>query len=176
MTTLASILDEADKALAYINKNASESKPLDPRVFEHLASISGKLASGQSDNSHFYGMPAAPKPDKPEAGFANGSPSSSGLGDTNKAASDLTIDVYESNLKVAQVISQKTAATASAINRLAGKRGFNSVRALADVSRVADRVACICEKTALTEEWVSEDLGKLAATSDHLHGLFHSKG
>ena len=176
MTTLASILDEADKALAYINKNASENKQLDPKVFQHLASIQKRLASGQSDNSHFYGMPPAPKPDKPEEGFANDVTSPAGMVEQNKSASDLTIDTYEVNLKTAAVISDQVKKTASAIHSLsaAGKR-FNSVRALADVSKVANKVASICEKTALTEEWVAEDLSKLAAESSRLYGLFHPK-
>lgn len=91
-----------------------------------------------------------------------------------KMASDLIFDIYESNLKVAEDVLVKAKATVATIDKLAsaGKR-FNHRAAKADVAKVANRVASICEKTALTEEWVAEDLSKLASEASRLHGLFH---
>ena len=89
--------------------------------------------------------------------------------DTDEAA-------YEANLKAAAAVLEEAKITVGTINRLAsdGKR-FNRVAALKDVARVTSRVAEICEKTALTEDWVSSDLVKLAAENHRIYNLFHPK-
>jgi hypothetical protein len=85
----------------------------------------------------------------------------------------LTFDAYEANLKVAEEVLEQSKETIAAIDRLAsaGKK-FNHTAARTDVAKVASRVASICEKTALTEEWVQADLEKLASESTRLRQLF----
>jgi hypothetical protein len=87
---------------------------------------------------------------------------------------DLNFDTYRANLRIAKSILQKAEATVGTIDRLAaeGKR-FNASRAKADVASVTTRVASICSSAELTESWVQDDLRKLAAWNDKLHGLFH---
>lgn len=89
---------------------------------------------------------------------------------------DLNFDTYRANLGLAKGILQKAEATVSTIDRLAAEgRKFNAAKAKADVASVTTRVASICSSTELTESWVREDLQKLAAWNDKLHGLFHAK-
>jgi len=90
----------------------------------------------------------------------------------------LHFDTYQANMAVARDILAKARETVGAIDRLvAGGKQFNAVRARADVASVTTRVASICSSTELTETWVQEDLQKLAAWNQKLHGLFHpSKG
>lgn len=89
----------------------------------------------------------------------------------------LSFDAYQANMGIAKDILTKAEQTVSTIDRLAarGKR-FNASKAKADVASVTTRVASICSSTELTESWVRDDLRKLAAWNDKLHGLFHSKG
>lgn len=83
---------------------------------------------------------------------------------------------YDENMRLAKAILDESTQTVVTINKLAsaGKR-FNRTAALKDVASVTHKVAGICEKTALTEEWVVGDLQKLAAESTRIHQLFHSK-
>jgi hypothetical protein len=92
----------------------------------------------------------------------------------NPKSAALAFDSYESNMKVARGILTKAQQTVATINRLAstGKK-FDAARARADIARVTTKVASICSQTELTEGWVRDDLAKLAARNDRLHGLFH---
>jgi hypothetical protein len=90
---------------------------------------------------------------------------------------DLNFDTYQANMGIAKDILKKAEETVGTINRLAATgRRFNASKAKADVASVTTRVASICSSTELTESWVQEDLQKLAAWNDRLHGLFHPKG
>jgi hypothetical protein len=176
MDTLPKILTATENVVAYCSKQAAAGKPINPNAFKDLGRIASDLRkqANQSDNSAFYGL-GAPKLVRPEDGFANDGASPAGLGEMNKAA-ELTFDTYESNLKVAEDVLAKSKATLATINKLAaaGKK-FNHTAARADVAKVANRVASLCEKTALTEEWVAADLSKLAAEATRLYKLFHPK-
>jgi len=89
---------------------------------------------------------------------------------------DLKFDTYRANLRIAKGILERAEATVNTIDRLAAQgRKFNAAMAKADVASVTTRVASICSSTELTESWVQEDLQKLAAWNDKLHGLFHAK-
>lgn len=89
--------------------------------------------------------------------------------------SNLSFDVYEANMKLARGILDKAEQTALTIDRLATKgKKFDVHRARAAVATVTTKVASICSTTELTESWVRDDLRKLAARNDEIHGLFHS--
>ena len=85
----------------------------------------------------------------------------------------LTFDRVQANQELAANIVTKAEETVERIDALvtAGKN-FKADRAKADVHAVTTKVAGILQNTELTEAWVGEDLQKLAARADQLHGLF----
>ena len=164
MSTIRDDLAALRKVVGHLNALASQSRT-DQRAVAHLVKLADKIKSpNQSKNQTYYNLGS---PKVFEVGDAAPKPHS-------VAASDLAFDVYEQNMRVAQEILAKAGKTVARINRLAssGKR-FNAARARADVAAVTTKVASICSQTELTESWVHNDLTKLAARTDELHGLFH---
>lgn len=166
MSTIQEDLSACRKVVGHLNALASQGKR-DPRAVQHLIKLADKIKSpNQSTNSTYYNLgepkvfqvgDAAPKPNTVKA-------------------SDLSFDVYASNMKVAQDILAKAERTVETIDRLSkAGRKFNAARARADVAALTTKVASICSQTELTETWVQDDLAKLAARADKLHGLFHPK-
>jgi len=176
MNNLPELLQATKSIVAYCNKQASSEKPIDPKAFSDLGRIARTLEANQSDNSYFYfkGIPAL---DRPQEGFANEESSPAGLVEQAKsAASGLTFDDYHANLKVAEDILAKAKETVATIEaKIAAGKEFNDKAAKADVFKVTNKVASICEKTALTEVWVKGDLAKLSAEASRIHSLFHPK-
>jgi len=81
-----------------------------------------------------------------------------------------------SNVEMAEDIVTKVAETDATIDRLvaAGKR-FDSVRAKADLLKIASRVADITANVDLAHGWVGEDLSELSSQADAIQGLFTPK-
>jgi len=77
------------------------------------------------------------------------------------------------HVELAEGIVHKVAKTDSIIDRLVaqGKR-FDSVRAKADLFKIASRVAEITENVDLAQGWVGEDLAELSAQASAIQGLF----
>jgi hypothetical protein len=166
MSTIREDLSAVRKVIGHLNVLAAKGER-DARAVQHLIKLADKIKSpNQSKNQTYYnlGQPkvhqvgdAAPKPHTVNA-------------------SDLAFDSYEQNMKLAKGILAKAEQTVATINRLASRgRKFNASRARADVAAVTTKVASICSQTELTESWVREDLTKLAARTDKLHGLFHPR-
>lgn len=173
--TLDDILTKTEKVMAYCSKQAAAGNPIDPQAFKDLETSARKLAMNQSDNAAFYGVGV--KLERPEEGFANEEHSPAGMVELNKGASELSFDTYDENMRLAKAILDESTQTVATINKLAAKgKRFNKSAALKDVAGVTNKVASICEKTALTEDWVTGDLQKLASESSRIHQLFHPKG
>lgn len=166
MTTIRQDLTACRKVIGHLNSLASQGKR-DPVAVQQLMKLADKIKSpNQSTNSTYYNLGA---PKVFEVGDAAPKP-------LTVEASDLSFDAYEANMKLAEDILAKAEQTAATINELAAAgRKFNAARARADVARVTTKVASICSQTELTESWVREDLRKLAAKADQLHGLFHAR-
>jgi hypothetical protein len=83
-------------------------------------------------------------------------------------------DTFSANMDLAEGIVTKVAATDEIIERLkkAGKR-FDSVRAKADLHRIASRVTEIAQNVDLAQPWVGTDLSDLSKRADAIHELFH---
>lgn len=88
----------------------------------------------------------------------------------------LAFDVFQANQETAQGILSTAEATVAKIDELvtAGKK-FNAAKAKVDIYAVTSKVAGILAGTDLTASWIQDDLQKLAARADHLHGLFVPK-
>ncbi len=82
-------------------------------------------------------------------------------------------DMFKANSELAESIVAKLASTDDAINRLvsAGKR-FDSVRAKADLHKIASRVTEISQNVDLAQPWVRSDLTALHKQASTIHGLF----
>lgn len=132
------------------------------RAEKVVAHLNSKAASGQTDPKavEYLQRLACPQPQNSAEFY--------GLEDT------ASLD-YQANLALAEGILEKTAQTSATIDRLSseGKR-FNSVRAKADVYRIARDVAGLCEAGFFTDSKVRSGLEKLASQADTLHQLFHS--
>ena len=166
MSTIREDLSAVRKVVGHLNALASQDKQ-DPRAVQQLLKLADKIKSpNQSKNETYYNLGA---PKVYEVGDAAPKPNTVN-------ASSLSFDEYEQNMKVAREILAKAEQTVATINRLAaaGKR-FNAARARADVASVTTKVASICSQTELTESWVRNDLGALAARTNQLHALFHPR-
>lgn len=86
-------------------------------------------------------------------------------------------DTFTSNVELAEDIVAKVAATDEAIERLvtAGKR-FDSVRAKADLHRIASRVTEISQNVDFAQPWVGNDLSDLSKKANEIHELFDVNG
>lgn len=92
-----------------------------------------------------------------------------------EASSGLAYDTIQANRALANNILAKSDETVQVIDRLASAgKPFNAARAKADVHAVTSKVAGIIRED-LTQSWVGQDLHKLAAQADKLHGLFIPK-
>lgn len=126
----------------------------------------------QSDDSAYYGLGT---PDVHGAGDPK--PEVSTVEDVNEAkvagTQKLAYDVYKANNKTATDILDKMEAVNARIDELvtAGKK-FNSKRAKVDIHSVTSKVASIVNDVDLTTPWVADDLQKLSAEADRLHGIF----
>jgi hypothetical protein len=91
-------------------------------------------------------------------------------------ASESSYDTFVANTAMAEEIVAKVAATDEAIERLAsaGKK-FNSVRAKADLHKIASRVASIAQDVDFSQPWISADLSALVKQASEIHGLFVTK-
>lgn len=151
-----------------LNKVAGQ---ISPEQMSEGVGILMKLAADikdQSGNKAYYGLGAAvhetgapiPEPSTVESVQA-------------VQASDLNIDVFQDNKKMATVILDQMEAVDGKIDQLvtAGKK-FDSTRAKADIHAVTSKVASIVADIDLTTPWVVDDLDKLAARAEYLHGLF----
>lgn len=166
MSTIREDLSALRRVVGHLNALASQGRQ-DRRAIADLVKLADKIKSpNQSKNQTYYNLGA---PKVFEVGDAAPKPHT-------VSASDLSFDVYAENMKVAKSILAKAEETVATIDRLAsaGKR-FNAARARADVAAVTTKVASICSQTELTESWVRDDLAKLAARTDKLHGLFHPR-
>lgn len=166
MSTISEDLSAMRKVVGHLNALASQGKK-DPGALAQLVKLAEKIKSpNQSKNQTYYNL---------------GQPKVFEVGDTAPKphtvnASDLSFDVYEQNMRVANAILEKAKQTVATIGRLAARgKKFNAARARADVAAVTTKVASICSQTELTESWVRDDLGKLAARNDRLHALFHPR-
>jgi len=83
---------------------------------------------------------------------------------------------FDANATVAEEIVAKVASANDAIDRLvsAGKR-FDSVRAKADLHKIASKVAEITQNVDLAQPWVANDLAALSKQAAHIQGLFEPK-
>jgi len=97
--------------------------------------------------------------------------------DEKKSDKEASYDTFTTNMSVAEGIIEKVAASESAIDRLvtAGKR-FNSVRAKADLHKIASKVAEIASDVDLAQSWVGGDLKALDKQASAIHTLFVPKG
>lgn len=88
-----------------------------------------------------------------------------------------SFETFSSNMDVAEDIVAKVAQTDSTIDSLvdAGKR-FDSVRAKADLHKIASRLSEMAQTVDLAQPWVTEELDALSKRADEIHGLFHSEG
>jgi hypothetical protein len=79
----------------------------------------------------------------------------------------------KANTELATHTLRTVEATSDRIDRLreAGKR-FNSVRAKADLHRIASQVSEIVSNVDLSADWVRNDLLSLSKRADEIHGLF----
>ncbi len=82
-------------------------------------------------------------------------------------------DTFANNMKLAEEIVAKVAATDETINRLvqAGNR-FNSVRAKSDLHTIVSRVASIAQEVDMAQPWVSGDLLALSKQANAIYDLF----
>jgi hypothetical protein len=85
-------------------------------------------------------------------------------------------DTLIAHVEMAEDIVTKVAETDLNIDRLVadGKR-FDSIRAKADLLKIASRVAEIAEHVDLAQGWVGADLADLSARASEIHGLFSLK-
>ena len=121
-----------------------------------------KSVGNQSDNSAYYGL----KSDLFEAGGP----------EPKVETTKLAYDTHRANSTMATQILDQMDSVNSRIDELvtAGKK-FNATRAKADAYLVTSKIAGIVNEVDLTVPWVAEDLKKLAAQAEHLHGLFFPK-
>lgn len=84
-------------------------------------------------------------------------------------------DAFSANVDLAEDIVAKVSQTDETIDRLreAGKR-FDSVRAKADLHKIAARVTEIAENVDLAQPWVGNDLVELSKRANDIHALFHT--
>lgn len=82
-------------------------------------------------------------------------------------------DTFMAHTGMAEEIVSKVSAADAAIDRLvsAGKK-FNSVRAKADLHKIASRVTEIAQNVDMAQPWVGGDLGALAKQANEIHDLF----
>lgn len=135
-----------------------------------------KAVGNQSDNSAYYGLGSA---DVYEAGDPEPDVVTVEEVDQVKVADGLTklaYDTYKVNNETATRILDQMEAINLRIDDLvtAGKK-FNAKRAKTDIHAVTRKVAGIVNDVDLTVPWVADDLQKLAARADYLHGLFFPK-
>lgn len=83
-------------------------------------------------------------------------------------------DTFTANMDLAEDIVEKVAQTDETIERLkqAGKQ-FDSVRAKADLHKIASRVTEIASNVDLAQPWVGTDLADLSKRANDIHQLFH---
>lgn len=167
MSTIREDLSALRKVIGHLNVLAAKGEK-DPRAVQHLIKLADKIKSpNQSKNQTYYNLG---QPKVHEVGDAEPKPH------TVSASTELSFDSYEQNMKLAKGILAKAEQTVATINRLASRgKKFNASRARADVAALTTKVASICSQTELTESWVRNDLTKLAARTDKLHGLFHPR-
>lgn len=165
MSTIREDLSALRKVIGHLNALASQGEQ-DPRAVSYLVKLADKIKSpNQSKNQTYYGLG---QPKVHEVGDATPKPQTVNAG--------LSFDAYEQNMKLAKGILAKAEQTVATINRLASRgKKFDASRARADVAAVTTKVASICGQTELTESWIRDDLTKLAARTDKLHGLFHPR-
>lgn len=154
MSKIPEFLRAAEATVSHLDKVATDGRQ-DPRAVEALVKLGLKLAADEDDAE-------VEQIDEDDVQV-----------EQQSKQAGLTFDAYEANMRVASTILDQARETVSIIDRLAsaGKR-FDSVRAKADVHAITTKVASICEKTALTEDWVQADLQKLAAESARIRNLF----
>lgn len=105
--------------------------------------------------------------------FDRNTPSSENAAAMIKTAS---YEMFTANAEMAEDIVAKVAATDEAIERLkSAGRKFDSVRAKADLHKIASRVAEIAQNVDLAQPWVGTDLSDLSKRANEIHGLFQPK-
>ena len=170
MATIRDDLDALERHIRALSKAAANKVPEAKMQegFGILDKLAQKIKSpNQSKNETYYGLGA---PDVYEVGDAPPKVETAKLA---SEVSDLAYDTFQTNSALAQQILAKAEETVEKIDKLAkAGRKFNAARAKADVHAVASKVSGILHDTELTEKWVHEDLQKLAARADKLHGLF----
>lgn len=131
-----------------------------------------KSVGNQSDNSAYYGM----KPDLFEVGDPEPEIFEVGDPEPKVETTKLAYDIHKANSLLATQVLDQMESVNSRIDELvtAGKR-FNATKAKADAYLVTSKIAGIVNEVDLTVPWVADDLKKLAAQAEHLHGLFFPK-
>jgi len=160
MNTLSDDLTRIENHIKLLNKAAATKATNLAEGVGILVKLAGKIKSpNQSDNSTYYNL---------------GAPKVYEVGDkvAGSEVSGLSFDTYTANTEMAASITAKAEETFKTIEKLAAAgRKFNASRAKADVAAVTTKIAGILG-TDLTAPWVRDDLTKLAARMDQLHGLF----
>lgn len=94
-------------------------------------------------------------------------------GQSNNRAFYASVDVLETNAKIAEDILNKIDATRTTVERLATEgRKFNASAARMDLHVLASTVHSILTDTDLAMSYVTADLKAVADRMDHIHGLF----
>jgi len=90
---------------------------------------------------------------------------------------EASYEAFKSNTELAEGIVATVSATDEAINRLmsAGKK-FNSVRAKADLHKIASQVTDIARDVDMAQDWVTKDLTELSKRASEIHNLFVPAG
>lgn len=135
-----------------------------------LARLAQKVLADQSDNSTYYGLSRSvyeagtgPEPDVTDVAEV----------DAVKFAAN---DIYKTNSELAtQILDQMEAVDGRIDNLVTAGKEFNSRQAKTDIHQVTRRIANITNDVDLTAPWVTDDLQKLAARAEYLHGLFFPK-
>jgi hypothetical protein len=166
-------------------------KQVSPEKMAEGVDILVKLAarvSNQSSNSAYYSVTEvveppvvqAPAPAPIEAPIPAPIPAPvpapvAAPVDQTPEISGLSYNTYQENASLANGILTQAEEVNTRIDQLveAGKK-FNATKAKTDLHAITSKVAGILNDIDLTVSWVQEDLQKLAARAEHLHGLFIS--
>lgn len=164
-------LSDLETHVAALNKFASKASP---KKLEEgraiLASLARKVVLAGEEQKDQAQAQEEPKDEQK----AQEKPEEKSQQQGDKEAS-LSYDVIVANRGLADSILAKADETVKVIDRLASEgKKFNAARAKADVHAVTSKVAGIIRED-LTQSWVGQDLHKLAAQADKLHGLFIPK-
>jgi hypothetical protein len=147
-----------------------------------LTLLTQKVAAGQGVASAKQAFVIAankiksPNQSKNETYYNLGEPKVEVAPTAKAAGMKLAYDVLEENSTIAGEILATLEETNSKVDTLvASGKKFNATAAKTDLHQVSTKVAGILRDADLTQSWVRDDLDKLSARANQLHGLFFSK-